>query len=315
MINRALLRTKAVQILYSAFSSNALDGSQVDQELEESIRWSENLYYCILSLPVELLRLVELERRRTALLGSEHPSSCPALTESRIVDNRVLRMLADNTKLNEEMAARELTLVWQAHNQAVAGLARRVEASDYFTRYCQADDSFNNDLEFVVNILARELSDNDDLTDALEEVNIYWNDDLNNAISFAIKTLGRFREARGAGQRLMPLWSQRGNQDKEYVRTLVRYTLLHPADLDTLIEPRLNGWDLDRISVIDHTLLRAAVAEMKLCPDTHVGIIINEYTELTRYYSADRSLAYVNAVLCGVAAELRPFETKKQEKQ
>lgn len=91
----------------------------------------------------------------------------------------------------------------------------------------------------------------------------------------------------------------------EFALELARHAAAERAALDELIQPRLKGWELERIPKIDHVILRVAIAEMQTQAGIPSSVIINEYLELTKLFSSQKSRKFVNGVLDSVAKELR----------
>jgi N utilization substance protein B len=79
----------------------------------------------------------------------------------------------------------------------------------------------------------------------------------------------------------------------------------HQAEIDELIARFARGWALERMPVIDRSLLRMAVYELAHRPDVPTGAVISEAVELAKRYSTDDSGRFVNGVLGQVAAEVR----------
>jgi N utilization substance protein B len=79
--------------------------------------------------------------------------------------------------------------------------------------------------------------------------------------------------------------------------------------IDELIGAAARGWRLERMPVVDRSLLRMAVWELAHRPDVPTAVIINEAVELAKQYSTDDSGRFVNGVLSRLARELRPDET------
>jgi N utilization substance protein B len=78
------------------------------------------------------------------------------------------------------------------------------------------------------------------------------------------------------------------------------------ARVDTLIGAHSIGWTLDRMAVIDRTLLRMAAYELLESPDIPVGAIVSEAVELAKRFSTEDSGRFVNGVLSAIAGEVRP---------
>ena len=76
--------------------------------------------------------------------------------------------------------------------------------------------------------------------------------------------------------------------------------------LDKLIGEHAIGWTLDRMAVIDRTLLRMAAYELLESPDVPVGAIVSEAVELAKRFSTDDSGRFVNGMLATIAPLVRP---------
>jgi N utilization substance protein B len=91
-----------------------------------------------------------------------------------------------------------------------------------------------------------------------------------------------------------------------FVADLVGGVGTHLARIDELIERFAIDWTLDRMPAVDRNLLRLAVYELLERPDVPLAAVISEAVELAKRYSTDESSRFVNGVLAGVAAEVRP---------
>jgi transcription antitermination protein NusB len=90
-----------------------------------------------------------------------------------------------------------------------------------------------------------------------------------------------------------------------YCVTLVRAVDEHLATIDPLVGGAAIGWELDRMPVVDRSVLRLAVAELLACPDVPTAVVLDEAVELASVYSTDDSGRFVNGVLATVATEVR----------
>ena len=80
----------------------------------------------------------------------------------------------------------------------------------------------------------------------------------------------------------------------------------HLGESDALITRFAKGWTIERMPVIDRTLLRMAIFELAHRPDVPTAAIISEAVELAKRYSTDDSGRFVNGMLGRIAEELRP---------
>jgi transcription antitermination factor NusB len=84
----------------------------------------------------------------------------------------------------------------------------------------------------------------------------------------------------------------------DYVKTLVRGTIEHRAEIDKRISEAAEHWRIERMAVIDRNVLRMATYEMEFRKDdVPPKVAINEAIELAKRFSTDQSGAFVNGVL------------------
>jgi N utilization substance protein B len=76
--------------------------------------------------------------------------------------------------------------------------------------------------------------------------------------------------------------------------------------IDELISSAAVGWELDRMPVVDRTVLRLATWELLARPDVPVAVVLDEAVELAKQYSTEQSGGFVNGVLSTVATQVRP---------
>ena len=83
----------------------------------------------------------------------------------------------------------------------------------------------------------------------------------------------------------------------------------HAAQLDSLILTRLDR-PMKEISPIEHAVMWIGVYEMQHCPDVPWRVVLNECIELAKEFGGTDGNKYVNAVLNGLAPELRALEVQ-----
>jgi len=83
---------------------------------------------------------------------------------------------------------------------------------------------------------------------------------------------------------------------RRYATELVTETRRMLARIDALIESHSVHWKLNRMSVVDRNILRAATCEL-LMADVPAPAVINEAIELAKRYSDGESPHFINGVL------------------
>jgi transcription antitermination protein NusB len=78
------------------------------------------------------------------------------------------------------------------------------------------------------------------------------------------------------------------------------------ARIDDLIARFSIDWRIDRMPVVDRTVLRLAIYELLDRPDIPTAAVLSEAVELAKEYSTEDSGRFVNGVLASIATEVRP---------
>lgn len=83
-----------------------------------------------------------------------------------------------------------------------------------------------------------------------------------------------------------------------FLLSLVQGTVTHRDALDEAIASKLKQkWSLDRLTLIDKTLLRLGLYEIQYVEDTPNPVVLNEIIELAKKYSDTTSSKFVNGLL------------------
>lgn len=92
--------------------------------------------------------------------------------------------------------------------------------------------------------------------------------------------------------------------DVEYINGLLKIVEDNMEAIDTKIEESLTNWKLDRISKVNISILRIAMAEILFLDEVPGKVAINEALEIARKYSDEKSISFVNGVLDKAFKEL-----------
>ena len=82
--------------------------------------------------------------------------------------------------------------------------------------------------------------------------------------------------------------------DLEYIKEVMKSVVDHKEEIDEIIKNSLINWTIDRVSKVNLTIVRLAIAEMLYINDVPEVVAINEAIELTKKYSDDKSVSFVN---------------------
>ena len=99
---------------------------------------------------------------------------------------------------------------------------------------------------------------------------------------------------------------KRGEEGYVYARALIEGVQEKGADIDALLAKHADRWAIERMPVIDRTILRIAVFEMLWGPDVPIAVAINEAVELAKVLSTEDSGRFVNGLLGKIAESSVP---------
>ena len=94
-----------------------------------------------------------------------------------------------------------------------------------------------------------------------------------------------------------------GEAGESFMNSLAEGVMQRADELDERIAPFLHGWTLNRLTRVDHAILRVAAYEL-LHTTTPVSIVINEAVELANLFSTDKAGSFINGVLGSLARSM-----------
>lgn len=90
----------------------------------------------------------------------------------------------------------------------------------------------------------------------------------------------------------------------EFADYLIKNTIMNLDEIDEKIERHCNNWSLDRIAVMDKSLLRISVMEL-LKTETPHPIIMDEAIEIAKRYCSESSGKFINGILNSISEEIK----------
>lgn len=297
MLSRRLLRIKTVKSLYSYFQSGEESLARSEKELMASIGKSYELYLMLIALVGEVAAVA---RERIAIGQAKlMPTEEDLHPNRRFADNRVVARIEASEALAGAMTRCRAS--WRGQEALVKRLYQDMVAAPYYQRYMEAEpvplnerEAFAADRKFVIDFLSNQIEDNDYFEEALEEMSMYWVDDISYCLGLAIRTIG-FLNENSADLDIMPMY--RSDEDRAYVETLFRKALLGHEEYFGYIDRFTQNWDFDRIAFMDKLIMLAAITELVQFPTIPVKVTLDEFIEISKYYSTPGSSVFVNGIL------------------
>jgi len=300
MLNRRHLRIKVLQVLYAFFQGQESDAHKAEKELLLSVERMYDMYlYLLLALP-ELQRAAQ--NRQAELKKKMRPSPEDLNPNMKFVENQLISDLASHSALYKLAEQRKVNWLGAESQEMFRKLFLHLtETSSYFEHMNNGVNSPDEDLAFALQIFKQDVANASLLQHFFDEKSIYWSDDLDLCASMAIKTLKTWKP--GASIEILPLYKP-DDDEKDFILTLLHKTIqsdsVHQADILALAE----NWELDRIAKMDMLLLKMGLTELQFCSSIPTKVTINEYIEISKFYSTPKSNVFINGILDKAIAKL-----------
>ena len=297
MLSRRLLRIKVVKALFAHLMSGAENMIASEKTLMASIDKSYDLYFQLLALPVELARYAS--RRMEIARAKKLPTFEDLHPNTKFVDNAVLRVIANSDAVNDYLAAHKLG--WEHYPDFIRTLYAEFVESDYFKEYMAREErSFDED-RHLLETFFKELQNCGALDDILEESSVFWSDDVPYMLVLILRSLSALRPSHSE-LRVPPKF--KSDDDPAFVKTLFEKTLVNYDRYQTYIEKFTSNWDVERIVFMDNLIIGTALAELTEFPDIPVKVTLDEWIEISKYYSTPGSSTFINGVLDKIVESL-----------
>lgn len=287
-----------------AFLQSKSDGLDKEEKfLYNSIDKMFDLYVLMLRLLVEVKKLetkhIEISQKKFLATPEELKPN------TKFVENQIFQLLSESTSLKNYIETNKLNY-WELDNEYVHEILKLTKKSKSYSTYMSSKkSSFQEDKEFMVALFKEIIAPNEKLADYFEDKNISWVDDIPFVNTWVVKTLNQMKANQSF--RLGNLY--KNDDDEKFVVDLFRKVVLNHTEFEKEVINKTPNWDTDRIAEIDMILIKMAICEFLKFPSIPTRVTINEYIEIAKDYSTEKSSFFINGVLDKI---LKDFTTSKR---
>jgi len=300
MISRRIIRTKVLQILYAYYSSEDKSLSKTEKELFFCIHKSYDLYHYLMALVIDVANYAE--KRIDIKKKKLQPTDEDLHPNTKFTSNLLIQQLRTNRQLNAYIDQKKLS--WGNNPELIKELYLIMVESDVYKNYMADENrSYLDDRKFIERLFNKVILLTEDLYIVLEEQSIFWNDDVDFVISMIIKTIKKFNEFSDSDNKLMPLYKD--DEDRDFTKNLLRKSIINHDELRELIKLHSKNWDVERIAFMDILIMQLAIAEFIYFPSIPTKVSMNEYIELSKFYSTEKSRNFINGILDKTLKDLK----------
>lgn len=291
MINRRHIRVKVMQSIYAMQQSHNDDLVKEEKFVKFSIQKMLDLYVLQLQLLVEVQKLAnkKIQLSKKKILATKEDLK----PNTKFIDNQLINLIADSVSLESYVEVNKLKN-WELDSDYIKILWEELQQSNIYKEYMQnLDTSYNVDKTFVVDFYREIIAPNEKLAEYYEDKMISWLDDIPFVNTWVVKSLNK--QSPKNPFKLGKLYKDKDDQD--FVSALFNKTMLHKHKYDEDIKEKTPNWETDRIADLDLILIKMAITEFLHFPSIPSRVTINEYIELAKDYSTNKSGYFINGVL------------------
>ena len=304
MLSRRYLRIKVLQAAYAFFQAGNDDLAKGEKQLILSIDKIHELIVYQLSFLIEIkdFSRIRMEESKKKFFPTEEDLN-PNL---KFIENRVLIQIEDNREYRK--MHKRLKINWSEEQGMVRKAYLAIKESGYYQKYLeQAEDSFAHDRDILARILKKTLMGLELLEYYYENKSIYWAFDTYQIANLLLMKLLKSFESSDDEYEAFPEILGMGLQeeDRAFMLGLFHKTILNSDQYAELIDDKAKNWDLDRIAMMDTILIKMALAELLEFPSIPVKVTLNEYIDISKYYSSAKSKVFINGVLDKLIIDLK----------
>ena len=291
MLGRRQIREKVVESLYS-YTQNPIKYDVLEKNMFSTIDKIYHLYIYQLNF---LVALKDMAEKQIEIGKNKYIKSANDIDPNqKFIQNQVLKKIEEN---NERLSftSKHQELKWDVFDELLVKTFQRIAAGKRYQDFMQVEGhSFEDDQKFIGKLFLRYIAENEDFHDYVESKEMSWADDFHISNSMIQKTIGFFKEEEPSHTLIKMI---KDEDDRDFARKLLQETLNHWDEIEKVLEGRLENWDLERISLLDKIIIITAICELDYFPLTPGRVIINEYIEISKVFSSDRSNIFINGIL------------------
>jgi len=284
-----------MQSVYAFLQSKNDDLDKEEKFLYNSIDKIFDLYALVLYLLVEVRNLekkhIEISQKKFLATPEELKPN------TKFVENQIFQLLSESVSLNKYIETNKLNY-WELDNEYVHEILKLTKKSKSYSSYMGSEkSSFQEDKEFVVALFKEIIAPNEKLADYFEDIPF--------VNTWVVKTLNQMKANQSF--RLGNLY--KNDDDEKFVVNLFRKVVLNHVEFEKEVIDKTPNWDTDRIAEIDMILIKMAICEFLKFPSIPTRVTINEYIEIAKDYSTEKSSFFINGVLDKI---LKDFTVSKR---
>ncbi len=283
-----------MQTLYSVESMNhATLGGEPIKILSKEIEDTQALLVYITSYLTSIALYAEKFAVKSA--HKHLPTKSDLNVNTKLAGNTLLWEILENSSFKKALSKFKTNYSID-DEQVKKSFLRLIETPQYIEYINNPSRNVKDEESILEFILESELFENEDFMNEGEGKFIHWHDDMDTVIGLMKKVLHKPES--------MDFLEMPDKDKMDFAADLLK-TVLDKSEYSLqLIKPKLQNWDAERIAVIDMILLKMGVCEILYFDTIPIKVSLNEYIDIAKEYSTEKSGHFVNGILDSILKDL-----------
>ncbi|MCX6240543.1 MAG: transcription antitermination factor NusB [Bacteroidetes bacterium] len=313
MLGRRHYRVKVLQALYAFIQGGEPRMEIAEKNLMKSIEMVYQLFSLQFSFLFELMHFYEFRMEESR--NKFYPTADELNPSYKLLQNRILKILQENEPLKKRIE--HWSISWTEEQEMVRITYMRLKASKDLQSYLNSgENSIEEDRSFLVKLFRKNVANNQDLRSFCESKSIHWQDDFDVVSGYAIKAIMILPKTFSNKEDIVSLFIKENEdeaaEDDKFISQLFRTTIMHSEEYGKLIGSRSKNWEVERIALTDMIILKMALAELLHFQEIPVKVTLNEYIEISKHFSTQKSKQFINGILDKLVADLKDQDLIKK---
>ena len=303
MLNRRFLRVKVLQQLFSYYSQSIHTDDRnklqrdVSLELVKSITNVEKYFFDIISIVI-VFADINLEKKEIAKSERIKKSK----SRFNLSQNLIIKFLRKDKLIIDNLIKYENR--WNTKEDHLRDWYGILLNEDFYKNYIDlGEPSVKDDFNFIENLILKFLIKNEVIRKYFDEGNLYWNEDRYIISSMLKKTVKSLNSPNFNTFAIASL-SEDIDEDLNFASSLFDDVTKNTDEYDSYIDKYAKNWELERISMIDISILRMGIGEMISFKNIPTKVTINECIDIAKSFSSNKSGNFVNGLLDVISLNL-----------
>ncbi len=307
MLSRRNIRIKVMQVLYAATAEDNLKAKDLIKNYHAKIDGAFELLLFNIFL---LTKVAEVAKEDEKKRKSKHlPSKFDKAFTPKLFENELLQSFLNSPYIQKVIKKAEF--VEKAGDDMAPIIYKKFSAaySDSYEEYILTNSTEEDHRDMLLALYKFCVRESELFIETMWAHYPSWIDDDSLIIGASKKIIKAMPLNEGFYKAYLP--------DDDAVNIfgegLTKFLANNDARLLQTIGPELQNWESDRLATVDMILLKMGTAEFLDCPTIPAKVTMNEYVEIAKAYSTDRSKEFINGLLDRVYKVLTKNDLVKKE--